>query len=373
MTVGYQGPLLDYSGYGEANRHFVAALEKAGVDVAGELVAYTKDRADYGTLGPIVAKALQNRAHHKIKIIHTTPDEIERLKTPGKYHIAHFFWETDKVPKVFADGLNLVDEIWTGSEANKQAIINGGVDKPVYIFPQPIETEREWPAKYELPEFEGQLFYSIFEWTDRKNPEALLRAYYTAFKKQDNVGLLLKTYFRNFNLSNKRMIHQAVAKVQAEFGGPENLPPVFLYLDLMDRQQIMRLHATGDIYVSAHRGEGWGVPQVEAMLAGHMIISTGYGGMHEYVESGKNAQLIPYTLQPLRGMSHATNFYGSDQRWAEIDPAVLAVTMSKAFRQPAAERQAIAKAGQDLVVDKFSLERVGALMAQRLQEIEASL
>lgn len=42
--------LLDYSGYGEANRHFVAALKAAGVDVHGELVAYSKERADYGTL-----------------------------------------------------------------------------------------------------------------------------------------------------------------------------------------------------------------------------------------------------------------------------------------------------------------------------------
>lgn len=373
MTVAYQGPMLDYSGYGEANRHFVAALDAAGVDVAGELVAYSRDKADYGTLGPIVTKALQNKAHYKIKIMHTTPDEFERLKTPGKYHIAHFFWETDKIPQVFADGLNLVDEIWTGSEANKAAIIKGGVDKPVHIIPQPIETEREWPAKYELPDFDGFLFYSVFEWTDRKNPEALLRAYYTAFKKTDNVGLLLKTYFRNFNLSNKRMIRQAVAKVQAEFGGPENVPPVFLYLDLMDRQQIMRLHATGDVYVSAHRGEGWGVPQVEAMLAGHMIISTGFGGMHEYVENGKNAILIPYKMQPLKGMAHSSHFYSNDQRWAEIEVKDLAVAMDAAYRSPSDKVAKVAKAGHDLVVDQFNLQRVGKLMADRLAEIEETL
>lgn len=371
MTVCYQGPLLDYSGYGEANRHFVAALDSVGVDVVGELVAYSKERADYGTLGPIVTKALQNNQHYKIKIMHTTPDEFERLREPGKYHIAHFFWETDKIPQVFVDGFQHVDEIWTGSEANKAAILKGGVDKPVHIIPQPIETEREWPDKYELPEFDGFLFYSIFEWTDRKNPEALLRAYYSAFTKGENVGLLIKTYFRNFNLSNKRMIRQTVAKVQAEFGG--NLPPVFLYLDLMDRQQIMRLHQTGDVYVSAHRGEGWGVPQVEAMLAGHMIISTGWGGMHEYVEDGKNAVLIPYKMQPLKGMDHSAHFYSSDQRWADIDIKDLATAMSETYQAPAAKIAKIAKAGQQLVLDQFNLQRVGKLMADRLAEIEATL
>lgn len=372
ITIAYQGPLLDYSGYGEANRHFVAALQAAGVDVVGQLVAYTKDRADYGTLGPVVERALQNRSHYKIKILHVTPDEIKRLSEPGKYHIAHFFWETDKIPQAFVEGLNSVDEIWTGSEANKAAIKRGGVDKPVYIFPQPIETERAWPQKYEIADFDGFMFYSIFEWTDRKNPEALLRAYYSAFKKEDNVGLLVKTYFRNFNLSNKRMIRDTVRKIQEEFGGPESTPPVFLYLDLMDRQQIMRVHTTGHVYVSAHRGEGWGVPQVEAMLAGHAIISTGYGGVHEYLSDRSNALIIPYEMQPLRGMDHASHFYSSDQKWADIKSDDLQQLMRIAYDHQGLTNT-IALYGQALVNDQFNLKRVGGLMKNRLEDIEASL
>lgn len=369
-TVAYQGPLLDYSGYGEANRHFVAALDSVGIDVVGKLVSYSKDRADYGTLGPVVAKVLQNKAHYKIKIMHTTPDEFERLREPGKYHIAHFFWETDKIPQIFVDGLKNVDEIWTGSKANLEAIRNGGVDKPVYIFPQPIETEREWPAPYEV--FDGFLFYSIFEWTDRKNPEALLRAFYSEFKPADNVGLLIKTYFKNFNLSNKRMIKDTIRKIQAEFGGPENTGPVFVYMDLMDRQQIMRLHKTGDVYVSAHRGEGWGVPQVEAMLAGNAIISTGYGGVHEYLTDRINAFIIPYKLEPLKGMSHATHFYSSDQKWAKIEGSDLQQAMRGAFRSRE-NTAVVAASGQELVLDKFNLKTVGKLMADRLKAIEETL
>lgn len=372
MTVGYQGPLLDYSGYGETSRHHIGALAAADVEVSAELLAYSKERADYGTLGPIVTHALQTRQHYKIKLLHTTPDEFERLHEPGKYHVGFMYWETDKIPPVFADGLKTVDEIWTASEANRAAIIKGGVDKPVHVFPQPIETEREWPAKYELPEFDGFLFYSVFEWTDRKNPEALLRAYYKEFEKGTNVGLLIKTYFRNFTFGNKKLIRDTVAKIQAEFGGADNVPPVFLYLDLMDRQQIMRLHQTGDVYVSAHRGEGWGVPQVEAMLAGHMVISTGYGGVHEYLHDGEDAVLLPYKLQPLRGMDHSAHFYTNDQRWAEVDTEALQTAMRNAYGNRS-ETAEIGRAGQKLATTQFSLPAVGKLMADRLKEIEASL
>lgn len=371
MNVAYQGPLLDYSGYGEANRHFVAALDAAGVDVAGQLVSYAKERADYGTLGPVVKRVLENKPHYKIKIMHTTPDEFERLREPGKYHIAHFFWETDKIPPVFAEGLNLVDEIWTGSQANKEAIERGGVTKPVMVIPQPIETNREWPKTYEIPEFDGYTFYSIFEWTDRKNPTALINAFLAEFGKDENVGLLIKTYFRNFNLSNKRMIRQQVEHIRAGLSDDQNRN-VFLYLDLMDRQQIMRLHVTGDCYVSAHRGEGWGVPQVEAMLAGKPVISTGYGGVHEYLHDGEDAQLLPYKMIPLRGMSHSSHFYTNDQKWADIDQAELQKRMRWAYdNKPEAAEMGLK--GQELVTTTFNLERVGQLMADRLKEIEATL
>jgi glycosyltransferase involved in cell wall biosynthesis len=372
MTVCYQGPLLDYSGYGEANRHFLAALKAAGVDVVGELLTYSKERADYGTLGPLVSEALKNRAHYQIKIMHTTPDEFERLKEPGKYHIAHFFWETDKIPPVFAEGLNQVNEIWTGSEANAAAIKKGGVDKPVHIIPQPTETVRQWPEPYLLPDdFKGLKFYSIFEWTDRKNPETLIRAFYDEFHAGEDVCLLIKTYFRNFNLGNKRMIRNAIQRIKDSMPAGK-YPPVFVYYDLMDRQQIMRFHQTGDVYVSAHRGEGWGVPQVEAMLAGNPVISTGYGGVHEYLHDGQDAMLLDYKLVPLRGMSHSSHFYTNDQLWADADIDQLRQKMRFAFDNPDKTAK-IGTAGQALAVEQFSLERVGKLMAQRLAEIERSL
>lgn len=371
MNIAYEGPLLDYSGYGEANRHFVAALDAAGIGVNGKLLAYSKERADYGTMGPIIAKAIENKAHYKIQILHTTPDEIERLKEPGKYHIAHFFWETDKIPEAFAEGLNQVDEIWTGSQANKEAIERGGVTKPIYIIPQPTETERDWPQKYELPDFDGYLFYSIFEWTDRKNPEALVRAFYDEFHEGENVGLLIKSYFRNFTLNNKKMISNAVGRIKNSFEPQVKLPPIFLYLDLMDRQQIMRLHVTGDCYVTPHRGEGWGVPVVEAALAGKPVISTGYGGVNEYFSDGINASILPYKMVPLRGMAHS-NFYMPDQKWAEVDITALRHAMRKAYENPTAAKQ-MGAAAKDMVTAKFNLKAVGDIMAKRLKEIEASL
>lgn len=368
--ISYVAPVKDYSGYGEASRHTVGALLAADVEVTTELLKYTAEASDFGKLGEQVNATIDLAPDYKIRIIHTTPDEYKRLIVPGKYHIGQFYWETDRIPAEFVTALNLVDEVWTGSQANKEAIETSGVRKPIYIFPQATDTEREWPKPYVIDGFDGTLFYSIFEWIDRKNPEALLKAYYEEFNASENVGLLIKTYFRNFTLHNKRIIRQQIEKIKNEMGLKE-YPPVFLYMDLMDRHQIARLHKTGDVFVSAHRGEGWGVPQVEAMLAGKPVISTGWSGVHEYIDGAAN--LVDYTMEPVRGMRHASHWYSSDQQWAEIDKGQLKRTMRSMYSISNKQRKQVGDMCAKTAKDLFNFKTVGKLMADRIKEIEETI
>lgn len=374
MNVAYCGPFRDHSGYGEANRHDIAALHTAGVHVMPKLVSYTVDPADFGTLGRMMAELeAQEPIDYRIKILHVTPNEFPRLMERGKYHIGRFFWETDKVPSEFVEGLNLMDEIWTGSKANESAMRKGGVTKPIFIIPQANETDRQWPEPYKIPGLAdgAYLFYSIFEWTDRKNPLGLLNAYLKEFQAGENVGLLIKTYFRNFTYANKHMIRDAVQKVR-DTSGVKNPPPIFLYQELMDREHIMRLHKTGNAFVSAHRGEGWGVPQVEAMLAGNPVITTGYGGVHEYLTDQANAFVLPYEMQPLKGMYHSSRWYEPDQNWADPSEKALRDAMRFCYSQPKAA-QVIGNAGKANAVIRFNFEAVGDAMKQRLKEIQDTL
>lgn len=371
MLVKYCAPATDHSGYGEASRHHLAALDAVHVGVALELVSYSSQNADYGSLGRLVERLKANNGDYDIKLLHTTPDQFKRHIEPGKYHVGFCYWETNLIPPDFAEGLQLVDEVWTGSQSNKEAILSTGVDKPVHIFPQPLEVHRDWPAPYEIPDFEGYLFYSIFEWTDRKNPEALLNAYWQEFQRDEPVGLLIKTYFSNFTLGNKRLIRTQIERLKAK-SGLQKFPPVFLFQELMDRSQVMRLHKTGDCFVSAHRGEGWGLPQVEAALAGRPFISTAYGGCHEYFENGKDALLLPYTMTKVRGMHHSDKWYRSDQQWAEVDFGALRGALRFAYSHPDIMER-IGSLARATAAERFNLEHVGGLMAGRLNEIQEGL
>lgn len=371
MKALYVGPLMDYSGYGEANRNAVAALDAAGVDMTIDIVNYTSEMSEFGKIGKLIIELKEKTGDSDVVIIHTTPDEYQRLMRPGKYHIGHFFWETSRIPKEFVEGLNLMNEVWTGSKANRQAMQDSGVTVPIFIFPQAIDTSEEFPEPNEIPGMrkDSYLFYSIFEWTDRKNPQALLKAYLEEFQSGEDVNLLIKTYFRNFTLQNKRMIRNQVAKIKSEIA-LEKYPPLFLYLELMDKRQIARVHSTGDCFVSAHRGEGWGVPQVEAALAGNPIISTNYGGCHEYFTDGENAMLTENKMVSLTGMDHAKHWYTPDQKWADVDVSDLRKRLRWSFENRTKGAVTMGNKAQELVKERFSLKTVGKAMADRLTLIK---
>lgn len=366
MQIKYAAPYLDYSGYGHTSRQHIAAFEAAGIKVNGELLSYSSEKADYGKLTGLMHDITNRGGDYNIKVLHATPDEYKRLAEKGKYNIGFCYWETDRIPESFADGLQYVDEIWTASQANVDAIKNAGVKKPIYIFPQPQEVDIEWPDKYEIPAFEGYLFYSIFEWTDRKNPEVLIRAFLEEFDEKRGVGLLIKTYFRNFSYVNKKMIRSKIELIKSSMA-LKNPPPIFLYLDLMDNHQILRFHKTGNCFVSPNRGEGWGIPQVEAVLAGNKVITTGYGGVAEYLEN-TNANILPYKMKKLQGMTHS-RFYEQNQNWADVSQKDVQSAMREAYnnRDQADENTALS------VVQEFNFTNVGDSMANRLKKIEAKL
>lgn len=371
MKVKYCGPARDYSGYGEANRHDIAALVKAGVQITTQIPSYTLEISDYGPLGDIATKHENADIAYKIKIIHTTPNVYRSFMEPGKYHIGRAFWETDKVPLDFAENLQLMDEIWTGSRYNADAIKRAGVTKPITIIPEAIDPVL--PANltpYLTPEIPDNItfkFYSIFEWTERKNPLALLEAYWREFEGNPNVALVLKTYVDNFTPDRRQEIDNAIRMLKKQLA-LSHYAPIFLYRGLMDRYQVYRFHESFDCFVSAHRGEGWGVPQMEALLLGKPMISTNCGGIHEYLLDGIHAKLVPWAPVQVHQNSRNQQWYTSDQHWAQIDPQALRDSMRWVYDNQDAAKE-MGTFGQRAVKELFSLETVGEIMRKRITEI----
>jgi glycosyltransferase involved in cell wall biosynthesis len=371
MRVKYCGPARDYSGYGEANRHDIAALASVGVELTTQIPRYSLEIADFGHLGDIAGLYEDKELGYKIKIIHTTPNVYRQFLEAGKYNIGRIFWETDRIPADFAVNAQLLDEIWTGSEYNKQAIRNAGVDKPIYIIPEAIDTDIDDYKPYITVNEKDYKFYSIFEWTERKNPTALIEAFWREFENDEGVSLTIKTYIDNFTPDKKQEIRSYLRKIKKKLL-LNRYAPLYVYCNLMDRYQMYRFHKTFDCFVSTHRGEGWGIPQMESLLMRRPVITTNCGGIHEYLEDKKTAYLLPYKLIKLTENTRNKHWYTPDQNWADVDISDVRAAMRYVYTHKT-EAMKTGVEGGKIVDNLFSLHAVGLKMLDRLKEIQKKL
>ena len=200
------------------------------------------------------------------------------------------------------------------------------------------------------------VFYSIFEWQERKGPLELLEAYLRAFPTETDTLLLIKT-----NPGAVSVAHQAVAKVRQQVRSEAR---VEVCCEAWSEAHIAALHARGDCYVSLHRGEGWGYPLFEAASRGTPVIATGYAGPLDYLHPRAH-QLVRYELRPVR---QPYVYYHPRMRWAEPDVRHAAERMRWVYANREAPESKPQKPRRALQ-HAYALEAVGALARERLLQV----
>lgn len=357
MTIQFVAPFLDHSGYGEASRNTLMAMYEAGLNITTKIVSFTSDELDVGLAGELALKLEKKYDNFDINLIELTPEHFPVFLEKGKYNIGYFFWEVKGIDPKWVEWCNLMDEIWLPSPFFAEMFIKAGVKSPIKIVPccMDVNIKKYVPFKLRIDKKPELIFYSIFQWTERKNPKALLTSYWQEFQNDENVLLIIKTYRSDFSEKERKAIKDQISEWK-DVLNQKKYPKVLLVLDDLSQREIMRLHATGDIFVSTHRGEGWGYSQMAAMAFGNLVISTNFGGIHEYLPKG-SAILLRFILKNLWGMDHI-EWYNKKQQWADIN----AKDLRQAFRFSyfsKKETENIAKSGEKFVRKRFSFKSIG--------------
>jgi glycosyltransferase involved in cell wall biosynthesis len=404
--VKYIGPVFDQSGYAEAARNYVLALHSSGVPITVDAVRHSEGQPDLGSEGEVLVSLVDRPIDYDRVVIHATPDTwAHRLRDEpsGLPIVGCTVWETSALHPIWAAACNRVDEVWVPSRWNAEVFRASGVRTPVTVVPHcigPADSETPPPLAIDGIGADTFVFYSIFHWNERKNPEGLLAAYLAAMSGIRNVALVLKTHFerprwvhvgrpdaragadrvepardaaahdpaREARVAAREPTDEERAQLEiAAFKRKMNLPHyprIVTLTGTLDRARLQALHRRGDAFVLLQRAEGWGLPHFEAAAMGKPVVTTGYGGPSEFLEPD-GAYLVGHTLRPVWGMEWSF-FYGGSQRWAEpdLDQAVDLMRRVYADRREAAARGARAR---DHIARHFTRAVVGPLMADRLE------
>lgn len=368
--IKYISPTFDGSGYGQASRGYILALHKLGIPITLAPVSFEKTKPDHGKYGDTLRSLVDKKIDYDVVIIHTTPEFYSRLREEGKTNIAYTIWETDSLHKDWPKYINdSVDKVLVGSKWNKGIFKHSGVTIPVGVVPHGIEvSEFDGIEPYGISGVsdDAYVFYDIFQWTERKNPMDLIKAYWFAFQNDEDVVLVLKTYRSDYSDKEKDVIRNTLKGLK-RIMPMDKYPKIYLIPNMLSRDEILGLHKRGNCFVSLDRGEGFGLPGFEAGTVGNPIIITGFGGATEYAKTD-NSYLVDYQPTPVFGMIWSP-WYRGDQCWAEPNVIHGAERMKHVYNNQK-EAEEVGNTLKKDIEKKFSWKKVGKRMIKEIGMVE---
>jgi len=367
--IKYIGPIFDSSGYAKACRGNIIALHKQGIPVTLAPLSFEKIRPDFGEDGKILESLVNKPVDYNVVLIHTTPEFWSKHIEFGKTNIGYTIWETDKLHPDWKEYINkTVDKVLVGCDWNIDVFKNSGVTIPIGNVPHGIcPQDSDSITNYNIAGVndETYVFYSIFQWTERKDPISLIKAYWYAFQNNENVALILKTYRMGFADKEKQIVRETITRLK-QVMPMDSYPPIYLVGNRLDRDEVLGLHKFGDCLISLDRGEGFGLVPFEAGACGNPIVVTGMGGVLEFAKP-EHSFLCSYSLTPVFGMPMSP-WYRGDQMWAEPSEEELIKNIRWVFTNRALAGAKGVRA-KNFIKDNFSLTKVGLSMRKRLEEI----
>jgi glycosyltransferase involved in cell wall biosynthesis len=352
--IQVQGPIE--SSYSLAILNREAAFQLA-TDPALDVSVYpTEGPGDYRPNNEWIKSIEGLETLYERGLVTPYPDVIIRQMFPPRVKdttaattLQYFGWEESLVPAEFVRDFNShVDRIMTMSTFVKDALIDSGVTVPIDVVgvgvrPPAIPAS---PRPVELMSLKGVRFLHISSAFPRKGVDVLLRAYFDEFTGADDVTLVLKTFPNQ---------HNTVGQMIEELSTATTHPPHIIWIDRdMDPYELGHLYDIASAYVHPARGEGFGLPVAEAMLARVPVISTATSGLADFVNES-TAAVVPSVPRPAR--THVT-VIGST--WFEPDVTVLRQEMrSMVTGADEGLRQSRLEAAHQLISRDFSWEAVG--------------
>lgn len=339
--LGFYGPISSTFGYGGASITILRALSRLGLEVLVNPNYNGEGRqvADLQDLPPDAAAQLVDRRWiPKYEIAHCLPDALPLHRTSPR-RLMWTMWETDAIPdgtnpKVhFGDWAALInqhtEQLIVPCQHNKELFESCGVKVPVTVVPYGLDVDI-WPfhEREERDTFTVVLFGDL---TERKGPFEAVVAFQRAFPNERNVRLILKTQYGHLGRGHMPVIRD---------------DRIIVINETWNRSQLIRLLHDADCFLWTSKGEGFGLPPLQAMLTGLPVVMTTHTGMAEYYD--------PKYFYEIRtaGMSEAP-LYG---RWynPDIDHAAEQLRYVYEHRKEALRK---AKAGAAYVRKTFSVDQ----------------
>lgn len=345
MNILLVGPTKSYGGYGASSRFWANAL-----------IPHNNVKIiNFDDYSPGYDYTTHDNKQYDPNDKTWTPHIIFNANNPVGYKPATIpqacstAWETDTLPPRMGQPL----------QTHKLVTIQSTYNKPTFekwhnnvkVVPMGIDAEK-WHPTDAVRDDNIFTFISNGKWEYRKNFVNLVRAFDETFKGNQKVRLLIKT--QPYQLDGSEINNLIVAN-------NKHNSKILLNYSNVNENLLMDYYTSSDVFVLPTRGEGFGVPFLEAMACKLPLIATNGGGHMDFVNE-KNALLVDASLKKV--FPH--NVYDDTMRMFEPSMKDLKDKLQYAFDNQS-EMRKLGEAGRK-TAEKYDYRIIGKLMTSILEK-----
>lgn len=359
---------FDLSGFGRAAIDYVAALKKLNVDV--KVVDTSIPRLRLVNL-PLNVEQLEISKHKESDILIQHAPPFDFKSTDAAINIGYTTFESPRIPELWVEKIALLDGLMVPSSWNKKILIEAGVPATkVHVVPHIVnyvELDVGAIKPFMIRNKKKFSFLSIIDFNYRKGWDALLEAYWTEFRKDEDVSLILKTYHRGFGKNDRERVEEYINDFRKSLK-LEEIPHTAIYNWPLHDSLLPSLYRTCNAYVFPTRGEGFSLTCAEALALEVPVIVTDYGGHTDYVNYS-NSTLIKYKgLEPLSDdkLGLSPQYKGLPLAEPSIEHLRYSMRQVYIYYDEMKEK---AKKGRIDVKSKFSQMQVGETLLDTIERI----
>lgn len=178
---------------------------------------------------------------------------------------------------------------------------------------------------------------------ERYGTRLLLDAYWSAFSRRDDVTLVVKDYGTGSGDTTLRTLFRDRAGSAA----------IEYVTEFTSKEKLIELYRSCDAFVSAHRGEGYGMKILDALACGLPVITPLFGGPTDFCTT-ENCFPVDFSLVPVGDCLDTRSLpITNGPTWAEPSVSSLAAAFRRVAGSPGEARRIGARARAD-VIDRLT-------------------
>ena len=289
------------------------------------------------------------------------------FKNSGKYRIGHCEFEGEDIPREWIPYCNMMNELWVPTNWDRERFRRAGVNIPIYVFAQGADPNYHHPdmAPMQFDIREPFKFLCVGAWDPRKNLHNLINAFQQEFGKEEGVSLIIKTMDIGLGEPPSKVVKGLKSKKDGAY--------VHVIESDFSDVEMGTLYTACNAFVLPTHGEGWGLPQIEALMSGLPVITTGWSAPNEILRDEKGEPYEGVHLLPARVVTAKSSyFYLDGNRWAEPDLNALMERMRFVFENYKEEREKALRTSK-LIRERYNWKEVCRPIAERFAAIYKEL